>query len=313
METPGVLVLTPDAPAYLPLLRSMLIPCPGVTAAVSAKEALEVYADQTVLLARPDLAAEVLERLHDVHWVQSTWAGVTPLLSLQRDDFILTGVKDAFGPQMAEYVLAYLLSRELRVFERLGRQASRSWWQAPSGSLRGKTMGIMGTGSIGREIARRARPFGVDVLGYNRSGAHVDGFEKVFAAGRLGEFLSGLDYLICVLPDTPETRHLLDASAFAAMEPGCYLVNVGRGSLIDEQALAEALVSRQISGAVLDVFEQEPLPKGSPLWHAPGLIVTGHVAAQSYPQDIARIFSENYRRYVADEPLRYRVDFDRGY
>jgi phosphoglycerate dehydrogenase-like enzyme len=97
------------------------------------------------------------------------------------------------------------------------------------------------------------------------------------------------------------------------MKKICYLINVGRGALIDEGALAGALVEGELSGAVLDVFQTEPLPKESPLWNAPGLIVTAHVAANSWPEDIARIFRENYRRYVAGEPLKYRIDFEKGY
>jgi phosphoglycerate dehydrogenase-like enzyme len=313
MQGPDVLVLTPDAEAYLPLLQGVVRCGAAVTLAETAQQALARYQGQEVLLARPDLAAEVLDRMREVRWVQSSWAGVTPLLSLERREFILTGIKDTFGPQMAEYVLAYLLAREVRVFERLDRQAGRNWWPAPSGTLQGKAMGVMGTGSIGRHIARMARPFGLKVRGYSRSGTAVAPFERVFAAGELNEFLAGLDYLVCVLPDTSETRHLLDVGAFDAMPGGCYLVNVGRGNLIDEAALARALRDGKLSGAVLDVFEREPLEPESPLWDAPNLLVTGHVAAQSAPQDIARIFSENYRSYVADEPLRYRIDLEKGY
>jgi phosphoglycerate dehydrogenase-like enzyme len=214
---------------------------------------------------------------------------------------------------MAEYVLGYMLANELKVFERLGRQASRSWWDESSGTLKGKALGIMGTGSIGRHIAGMAQPFGMHIIGFSRSGASVEGFERVFAGNQLEDFLAGLDYLVCVLPDTPGTRQLLGASAFRAMKKICYLINVGRGALIDEGALAGALVEGELSGAVLDVFQTEPLPKESPLWNAPGLIVTAHVAANSWPEDIARIFRENYRRYVAGEPLKYRIDFEKGY
>ena len=171
----------------------------------------------------------------------------------------------------------------------------------------------MGTGSIGSDIAGMAKAFGMRITGFSRSGASVEGFERVFAGNQLDDFLAEPDYLVCVLPNTPGTRHLLDAGAFRAMKSGCYLVNVGRGALIDEEALADALFKGELSGAVLDVFQDEPLPQESPLWNAPGLIVTAHVAAKSWPQDIARIFMENYRRYVAGKPLKYQIDFERGY
>jgi phosphoglycerate dehydrogenase-like enzyme len=171
----------------------------------------------------------------------------------------------------------------------------------------------MGTGSIGHYIAKMAQSFGMHITGFSRRGAPVPGFEKVFAGKELHAFLADPDYLVCVLPDTPETTHLLDAAAFRAMRKQCYLVNVGRGTLIDEKALVEALFAGKLSGAVLDVFQQEPLPQDSPLWNTPGVIVTAHMASTSRPKDIARIFRENYLRYVDDTPLKYAVDFARGY
>ena len=265
------------------------------------------------MLGRPDLVAAALGDMPDVRWVQSTWAGITPLLALGRRDYVLTGVKDTFGPQMAEYVLGYLLARELRLLERREHQLRRDWWPAESGTLRGKTLGIMGTGSIGRDIAGLAEAFGMRVIGYSRGGAPVDGFECVFPADRLVEFLPLPDYLVSVLPDTPETFELLDEQAFQLMRNECYLVNVGRGNVIDESALEAALQRAEIGGAVLDVFQQEPLPADSPLWDAPGLTVTAHMAAKSHPPDIARIFVENYNRFVAGKTLNHVIEFERGY
>jgi len=313
MPMPDVLILAPDAREYLPFLEDLAGGSVAFASAETAADARETYSGQTVILGQPDLIAEALSKMSDVRWVQSSWAGVKPLLDLGRSDYVLTGVKDTFGSQMVEYVLGYLLANELKLFERLGQQANRRWWDESSGTLKGKTLGIMGTGSIGSDIARMAKAFGMSITGFSRSGASVEGFERIFAGNQLNEFLAGLDYLVCVLPDTPGTRHLLDASAFHAMKNDCCLVNVGRGALIDEGALAQALVKGELSGAVLDVFQDEPLPKESPLWNAPGLIVTGHVAAKSQPEDIAQIFRKNYRRYVEGEPLKYRIDFEKGY
>jgi phosphoglycerate dehydrogenase-like enzyme len=245
--------------------------------------------------------------------VQSTWAGVEALLQQPRRDFRLTGVKGVFGPLMAEYVFAYLLAHETKLLERHRRQQQREWWPADSGTLAGKTLGIMGTGSIGGRIADAGRMFGMRVVGFSRGGAAVDGFEKVFASADLRDFLAEADYLVGVLPGTPATDGLLDAAAFAAMRPHCYLVNVGRGTVIDEDALAAALNAGKLGGAVLDVFRQEPLPKDSPLWETPNLTVSAHVAACSRPADIARLFEENYNRFLAGAPLRHRIDFERGY
>jgi phosphoglycerate dehydrogenase-like enzyme len=308
-----VLILAPDAGAYLPLLGELAAAGVRLQTAESAQRALEVYAGQAVVLGQPDLVAAVLERLPQVRWVQSTWAGVRPLLKLERRDYLLSGVRDVFGPQMAEYVFGHLLALELRLAERRERQRRREWWAAKSGSLPGKSLGVMGTGSIGRHIAALGRAFGMRVIGYSRGGAPIEGFDRVFASGALNEFLAEPDYLVCVLPDTPETTRLLDEDRLRRLRPGCVLLNVGRGNLIDEQALAAALQRGGLAGAVLDVFEREPLPADSPLWDAPGLVLTAHVAAHSRPADIARIFRANYNRYRAGQTLDHLVDFGRGY
>lgn len=310
---PGVLILDSDASDYLPLLEGLASQGTELVTADSARTAGAAWSGQPVVLGQPDLVAAVLADLPDVCWVQSTWAGVTPLLQARRRDFLLTGVKEVFGPQMAEYVLGVLLARELKLAERRRQQDRRNWWPADSGSLQGKTLGIMGTGSIGRCIAARAAAFGLRVIGCNRSGDSAEGFERMFPVSRLDEFLPLADYLVSVLPATPETEGLLDTPAFAAMRRGCLLVNVGRGNVIDEAALSVALRQGEIAGAVLDVFRQEPLPVESPLWDTPGLTVTAHVAAKSHPPEIARIFIDNYNRYVSGEPLLYPIDFERGY
>jgi len=312
-QLPAVFVLTPDAEEYLPLLDVLARDGAELTAAASLSTARAAYSGQPVVLGQPDLVAAALGGWLEVRWVQSSWAGVTPLLNCGRRDFLLTGVKDVFGPEMAEYVIGYLLAHELKIFERLGRQASRSWWPEPSGTLRGKTVGIMGTGSIGASIALALAPFGARVTGLSRTGAPAGGFERVFAADRLDDFLAEPDYIVSVLPDTPDTRHLLGAEAFRRMNNHCLLLNAGRGTVVDEEALVRALHAGELAGAVLDVFQQEPLPSGHSLWNAPGAIVTGHVAARSRPREIAAIFIENYRRYGSGTALRYRVDFDQGY
>jgi phosphoglycerate dehydrogenase-like enzyme len=313
MAHPDVLIAVHDAAAYLPLLEEMLGSGVQVSIATNSDEALKSYNGQPVVLGEPDLLADVLDDMPAVEWVQSSWAGVTPLLESHSKGFQLTGVKDVFGSQMSEYVFAYLLAREVKIFERLGRQSRKDWWDEPSGSLQGKTLGVMGTGSIGSAIASTARAFGMKTVGFSRTGAPAKAFEQVYASHELVEFLPQPDYLVAVLPDTAETRGLLGSEAFALMKNSCYLVNVGRGSLIDEQALIKALYTDELAGAVLDVFQSEPLAEDSALWHAPNLLVTGHTAAISRPRDIARIFSENYRRYCNGEPLKYLVDFDRGY
>lgn len=308
-----VLIIVPDVQDYLPLLAALEQQGVQLTAARTAAEAKAAYAGQAIVLGQPDLVADALPDMPGVKWVQSTWAGVTPLLDTGRRDFLLTGVKGVFGPQMAEYVFGTLLARELRLEERRAYQRRHEWWDAPSGTLDGKTLGVMGTGSIGRHIAGVAPGFGMRAVGFSRSGAGVEGFERVYSREGLHAFLAEADYVVSVLPDTPATTGLLDADAFRAMQSTACLVNVGRGSVVDEDALVAALEAGELAGAVLDVFREEPLPADHPLWDAPGVLITAHMAARSMPQDIARIFVENYRRYVNGGELLYRIDFERGY
>jgi phosphoglycerate dehydrogenase-like enzyme len=312
-ESADVLVLSPNASDYRVFMEDLASAGSKVAFANTVGEAAAIGDTFPVILGQPDLAAGYLEERAGVRWVQSTWAGVTPLLASGRRDYLLTGIKGVFGPQISEYVLGYLLAHELKLLERLGRQARRNWWPEDCGTLSGKTMGIMGTGSIGACLAAMAAPFGLRVLGLNRTGTPVDGFQRVYPADQVAEFLPGLDYLVCTLPQTRQTDALLDADAFGAVTAGCYFVNVGRGSVVDEKALLDALSKGILAGAVLDVFRDEPLPPDNPLWHAPETLVTAHVAARSHPADIAKIFLDNHRRFRRGEALKHRVDFDRGY
>jgi phosphoglycerate dehydrogenase-like enzyme len=313
LHADAVLVLCEDAAEYAPLLQPLADQGVTIDYAASAAAALQQQAHHTVMLAQPKLAAAVIDRLPEVQWVQSTWAGITPLLKTARQDFLLTGVKEVFGEQMAEYTLGHILAHELRLAERREQQARKNWWDQSSGRLRGKTLGVMGTGSIGAQIARTAKGLGLKVIGFSRSGAAREEFAEVFPAGELNEFLQQADYVVAVLPDTPATTGLMDAASFAAMKPAALFINVGRGNLVDERALQQALMQQQLAGAVLDVFREEPLSPHSPLWATPGLVITGHVAARSWPEDVASIFLDNFRRFQHREDLNFVIDRKRGY
>ena len=308
----SVLIIDNDA-ADLAALISEGAPSIDITACSETQEAIAAYDGQKVLFGSPDKIVEVLPEMRAVEWVQSTWAGVTPLIELGKRDYLLTGVKDVFGPQMSEYVIGYLLAHELRIVRRLDEQRARNWWPGESGAFSGKQLGILGPGSIGRAIANKAQSLGVAVLGLSRSGAEVPGFDSVYPATHLVEFLGKLDYLVSVLPDTPATSNLLNAETLARLPPHAFFINVGRGNVVDEAVLIEALQNGRLAGAVLDVFDEEPVPRESPLWDAPNLLMTAHMAAISHPDLIAPIFLENYRRFIAGRELMHVVDFDAGY
>ena len=307
-----VLIIGADAAEYARLIDAAEPSIP-VTTCHDAAQARAAYAEQSILFGNPMLIAGILPDMPTVEWVQSTWAGVTPLLEIGRRDYLLTGIRGVFGPQMSEYVVAYMLANELKVIQRLAAQRAHQWFHQASGTLLGKKIGIMGTGSIGKAIARRAKDNGMSVTGLSRTGASSPGFEHVFKVEDLHGFLHDLDYLVSVLPHTSETDQLLDQSALAQLPAHAYFINVGRANVVDDEALVSALASGSLAGAVLDVFDVEPLAAESALWDVPNLLITGHIAAISHPDLIVPIFLENYERFVAGQSLQNVISFDNGY
>jgi phosphoglycerate dehydrogenase-like enzyme len=308
--THSVLIVSNDAEELAAIVGDI-----GATVAIARDEheALDTYSDQSILFGSPLAISRVLADMPSVRWVQSTWAGNTPLLGLERRDYTLTGIKDVFGPQMAEYVIGHLLAIELKLARRADAQRGRQWLDEPSGTLISKNIGIMGTGSIARTIAQRAATFGLMVTGLSRNGQAVPEFVGVFCVDRIGDFLPGLDYLVGVLPETAATNNLLDDSALSLLPPHAVFVNVGRGNVVDDDALIGALNSGRLGGAVLDVFDEEPVPGDSSLWEAKNLVITAHIAAISHPDLIVPIFLENYERFVAGQTLLHAIDFEQGY
>lgn len=313
MRQPTVLIASRDAPDYQHHLEALGLAPSCLVALPEAEPWPDRAREATVALGEPDRLAMVAARLPQLAWVQSTWAGLTPLLHLAKGGLTVTGVKGVFGAQMAEYALGHMLSHALDLPTRRAAQAEGRWLDRPTGTLAGRTLGVMGTGSIGREVAQRAAALGMTPIGYSRSGTAQAPFERVFDAKHLIPFLSACEYLLAVLPDTPATADLMDATAFAALPRGALFINVGRGSLVVDQDLVAALECNHLGGAVLDVFREEPLPGDHPFWRTPRLDITAHIAARSWPRDIAALFADNHRRYLAGQPLKHRLDPDKGY
>ena len=307
------LILSETASKFASAVAEYKDPPLTVATARSQQDVRSVYSGQRVVLGDPDLVAAALPDMPEVDWVQSTWAGVRPLLRLPRRDYTLTGIKDVFGPQMSEYVFGYLLAHTLKTQRRRRAQRDKRWDATPSARLEGMCLGIMGIGSIGQYVAGVAKTFGMRVIGLNRNGSPTANFKDVYALDRLIEFLSQCDYLVSILPDTEMTTRLLDRHSLSRLPPHALFVNIGRGNVVDESALVEALQGGTLAGAVLDVFNEEPLPQDSPLWEAPNLVLTAHIAAASDPELIVPIFVDNLRRYINGERLKYIVDFNAGY
>ena len=296
------------------MLESAKLPEIQIFSTADVDKAKASGSDFEIIFGEPRLMHDLLASLPRLRWVQSMSAGVEQLLdpALPRD-YVLTNARGVFGGLMSEYVFGYLLYHERRIFERYQAQQDHRWDRSTTGMIRGKTIGLLGVGSIGAHLARTAKHFGMTVRGYTRSSESCPEVDRYFHGQALLDFAKGLDYLVSVLPNTAETRHIVEASLLNALPLHALFINVGRGSALDESALIEALTTKKIAGAVLDVLEHEPLPQEHPFWNTPNLLITFHTSAPSLPADIAQLFIENYRRFLRGEELMYRVDFERGY
>jgi len=279
-----------------------------------------------IVLGEPKLIRDALPHLPNLKWIQTTSAGIEHLLDpTLRRDYVLTNARGVFGELMSEYVFGYLLSHEKKTFERYRAQQSRKWDRFESGVLRGKTIGLLGVGSIGAHLAGTAKHFGMTVHGFTRESETSKEVDRYFHPAASphpspllkGEgiiaFATGSDYLVCVLPRTEDTNKIVDANLLDALPSHAVFINVGRGNAVDESALVNALAKGKIAAAVLDVTEQEPLPEDHPFWTTPNLLLTFHTSAISYPEDITKLFIENYLLYIEGKPLKYQVDFERAY
>jgi len=267
-----------------------------------------------IVLGEPRLIKAAMPELTNAKWMQSMYAGVEALMdSSLRRDYILTNARSVFGELMSEYVFGYLLAHEKKIFKRYQAQQAKKYDRFEGGWLRGKTIGLLGVGSIGAHVAMVAKTFGMQVRGFTISSETSSHVDEYFHDNDLLKFAEDLDYLVVVLPRTNNTDKIVDVNLLNALPSHTVLVNVGRGNAVDEPALVEALTNNKIAAAILDVTAQEPLPEGHPFWTTPNLLLTFHTSAISYPEDLSRVFIENYRLYIEGKPLKYQVDFGRGY
>lgn len=219
------------------------------------------------------------------------------------------------GGVMAEYALGWMLHFARRVPRNMEQQARREWRMYAPVALEGATCGILGMGAIGEAVARRAKAFGMRVLGTQRTPRPSEWADEMLPSDATERVLAESDYVVVILPLTPETRGSLSAALLDKLRPEAVLVNMARGGIVDETALAAMLREGRLRGAALDVFDEEPLPEDSPLWEVPNLVVTPHVAGFSsdYLPRSFEIFAENVRRLERGRPLVNEIDRERGY
>ncbi|MEO8678992.1 MAG: D-2-hydroxyacid dehydrogenase [Vicinamibacterales bacterium] len=308
------LILTKLPDEYRRLVEDARLTNLALVASPDVADGLSRAGDSDIVLGDPARVVQALPHLPHLKWVQLTWAGVEPMLDpALRRDYLLTNIRGVFGPLMSEYVFGYLLAHERKIIARHEAQRAGKWDSTLPGTLQGKTLGLVGVGSIGARVAATAKHFGMTVNGYTRSSEGCPDVDRYFHGANKKAFATGVDYLLAVLPNTQHTRGLVDATMLGALPAHAVVVNAGRGDALDERALVDALTARRLAAAVLDVFPEEPLPEGHVFWQTPGVHITCHTAAPSFPSDIVGVFADNYRRFARGEALRYQVDFERGY
>ncbi|OLT07762.1 hydroxyacid dehydrogenase [Pseudonocardia sp. CNS-004] len=249
-----------------------------------------------------------------IRWVQLPNAGVEPWFEagLVTSERVFTSAAGSYAPAVAEHTLALLLAaaKQLPTLAR-----ARTWTRPSPATLRGATVGIVGAGGIGRALIAMLAPLGADVLAVTRSGREVPGARLSVGPDRLAEVLAAADHVVLAAPTTAATRSLIGAAELASMKPTAWLVNIGRGALVDTDALVAALAEERIGGAALDVTDPEPLPDGHPLWTEPRAMITPHSANSEslLLPELAKRVRENTERFLAGGPLVGVIDPVAGY
>ncbi|MCK4577138.1 MAG: D-2-hydroxyacid dehydrogenase [Candidatus Marinimicrobia bacterium] len=311
---PQTILLVTRTPGLEDAVRDKLTDGAELTRVHSDEQTAEPIKDTEVIVGDPDLVAPHLHLAQRLKWFQSTFAGVDAVFRRSsRRDYTLTRAAGLFGPSMAEYALAHILSRERQLPTLAASQIERRWNVVRYRRLADITIGLLGVGNIGLEVARVFKALGVTVWGLRNKRQPVENVDRIYTSGQLAELLAGSDYVINLLPGTPQTRDLLSGDTLRTCKKGSVFINLGRGDVIDEESLVRAVEKKWLAGAILDVFREEPLPSESPLWQIPGVIITPHVAALGFATEIADIFIANHERYRAGKPLLHQVDWKRGY
>lgn len=296
----------------------------------------DVWAHTEVLYTHRLLPAP--EQAPHLRWIQFHYAGIDQSVEapvLKNPDLMITTLSGGSASQLAEYAVMMCLALGHHLPELAGYQMRAEWpddrWERFSPiELRGSTVGIVGYGSIGRQIARLLREFGATTLATKRDAMHPedtgyipegqgdpggDFVQRLYPSQALRSMLKECDFVVIAVPVTPDTRGSFGAAELESMKSTAFLVNLARGEIVDQLALVEALRARKIAGAALDVFIEEPLPSDDPLWKLPNVIITPHISGFSsrYDERAVDLFSENLQRYLAGLPLYNRFNPERGY
>lgn len=250
-------------------------------------------------------------------WIHTSFVGVDEIITdeMRNSNVIVTNSRGMLTP-VPEHAVALVLAFDRKLYEAFDLQKKSEWKRLfEAGELAGKTIGILGLGAIGVEVARLFKSFNCRVIAINKEPVESKYVDSILPDDKLPALLKESDYVISCLPLTKETRHLLGEKEFAMMKRTSVVVNVGRGPVVDERALVAALKGKKIAGACLDVFETEPLPKSSPLWKMENVIITSHYASKTphYEDRMIEIFCRNLVSFTKGEKLINVVDKKKGY
>jgi len=313
-----------NAPDWFPQRLQQEFPQVNVVHLPNYKRVDEEIGDAEIVIAW-SIRPEQIVAAKKLQWIHSPAAAVHQLIfpELVNSDVILTNAREVHGPVVAEHVIALIFALAKKIPGSVRLQEKHVWGQQilwdelpRVREVAGATVGLIGLGSIGRAVAKSAKALGMRVIAVREHPEKgSDGADAVFGPAQIDEVFRQADYIVLATPVTDSTKAIASAERLALMKPDAYLINVGRGPLVDELALATALCDKKIGGAALDVFPKEPLAADSPLWDVPNLLITPHTAALTDKlwERHYSLFSENLRRYLAGQPLVAVVDKRKGY
>ena len=315
---PHVLLWTDSTAAYLDAIKAaglaerVAVDCLPRKEKPSAEQLV-----RTEALMSYGVPPGVLSKMPKLRWVQAMTAGVEQWLAMPDlpAGVTLTCARGTHRESMPENIIGALLYAAKPYAEAVANQKLRKWVQRPAQPLAGKTLGILGLGAIGQDVARIAAALGLRVIGTKRRPQPMEGVAEVLPPERTPEVLAQSDFVLLLLPSTPQTDDIIDAARLAMMKPTAWLFNFGRGQLIKDEDLVAAMKAKKIAGAMLDVYRQEPLPAEHPFWGTEGIIVLPHIGGPHPERDkfVARLLVDNLERFLDGRPLREVVDREAGY
>lgn len=317
-DKPLMLLWTDGAPIYVDALAAAGLGDRLRLEGVDRADALSVAqkAEAEIMLAW-GAPPGLLDEMPKLRWVQTTTAGVEAWLARPdlADGLLLSAAKGVHRVQMPENILAALFHATKPIAAAAIDQMSSTWTRRVAEPLAGKTLGILGLGTIGSELARKARALELRVVGVRRSADPVEHVDAVYGPEDTDRMLGEADFVVNLLPVTPDTLDFMTADRFQAMRPTAWFLNFGRGATVVDDDLIAAVTGGEIAGAVLDVFRQEPLPAAHPFWTTPGISVWPHIGGLHPNRDaiVAELVVENAARYLDGRPLLHQVDRARGY